>query len=142
MNDIRPRVLLAGTAEAIKKLRALLADEAQIVAAQSIDEALRHIDPDIALIICNVRFDDSRMFDFLHAVNARLGVRCPPVICCRLSQPPFSLGVRAAIRMAAQALGVSEFVDYYKLQEERGAEGAREKLREIVMAHLPRVTGA
>jgi hypothetical protein len=141
VNDIRPRVLLAGTAEAIEKFQALLGAEVEIIPARSVREALACADGDIDLILCNVRFDDSRMFDFLQALNKRPAARRAPVICCRVLLHTLP-GVHHAVEMALEALGVAAFVDLAKLAQRDGAAAAEEKLREIVMAHLSRVTGA
>ena len=82
VNDMRPRVLLAGTAEAIDKFQALLGAEVEIIPARSVREALARADGDIDLILCNVRFDDSRMFDFLGALQEG-AYRHVPVVCFR-----------------------------------------------------------
>jgi hypothetical protein len=135
LSESRPRVLIAGTPPAIDKLSAILGTGFEVLGAQSVGEALGRVDADIDLILCNVRFDDSRMFDFLQALKER--PHRAPVICCRVFPPKFSPPVRQAIDMAVKALEVTEFVDLQELEQQLGGAPAGEKLRELVQAHLP-----
>jgi hypothetical protein len=134
----RPRVLVAGTKQGIASVREVLYDDCELVGAQSVAEALAAVERGVDLIICNVRFDDSRMFDFLGALAGRPAARGVPVICCRVLHRPLSAGARRAIALALEALGVDEFVDMQAIEEERGQEAAREALRRAALARLPR----
>lgn len=136
--DPRPRVLVAGTRQGIATVREVLGEEAELVGAVSVSEALEQVDRGVALIICNVRFDDSRMFDFLGALSGRPAARGVPVICCRVLHRPLSAGARRAIALALEALGVEEFVDMQAIGEEHGSEAAREALRRATLARLER----
>lgn len=135
----RPRVLVAGTRQGIASVREVLEDAAELVGAQSVAEALREVDRGADLIICNVRFDDSRMFDFLGALAERPAARGVPVICCRVLHRPLSAGARRAIALALEALGVAEFVDMQAIQEEQGIEAAKEALRRAALSRLERL---
>jgi hypothetical protein len=129
------RVLVAGTQEVIDAARAALGAELELATAYSVSEALRHVEGGVELVLCNVRFDDSRMFDFLGALNAmpRTG---PPVICCRVARGPMSAGARRGIELALEALGVVAFLDMYELESRDGPVAAHAALREAVMARL------
>ena len=91
------RVLVAGTQDVIDVARAALGDaartapggELELATACSVTEALREVEGGVELVLCNVRFDDSRMFDFLGALNTMPGAG-PPVICCRVARAPMS----------------------------------------------------
>ena len=132
----RPRVLVAGTRLGIASVREVLGEEADLVGAQSVADALAEVERGVALIICNVRFDDSRMFDFLGALGQRPAARGVPVICCRVRHRPLSAGARRAIALALEALGVAEFVDMQSIEEEHGADAARAALRHAVLSRL------
>jgi len=69
-----PRMLIAGTQDAIDLVRAVLEKDVQLVPALSVEAAVRGLGPNIHLILCNVRFDDSRMFDFLDALGLDVGI--------------------------------------------------------------------
>jgi hypothetical protein len=134
--ETRPRVLVAGTRLGIAAVREVLDEQAELVGAQSVEEALAEVERGVKLIICNVRFDDSRMFDFLGALAGRPAARGIPVVCCRVRHRPLSAGARRAIALALEALGVAEFVDMQAIEEELGQEAAREALRRAALSRL------
>jgi hypothetical protein len=134
----RPRVLVAGTRQGIASVREVLEHEAELVGAQSVSEALAEVERGVQLIICNIRFEDSRMFDFLGARAGRPAAAGVPVVCCRVLHRPLSVGARRAIALALEALGVAEFVDMQAIEEESGTEAAREALRRAALSRLPR----
>src|ERR1051325_11452563 len=80
----RPRVLIAGTHRAIELLEELLRDHAEIVGARSVRDALERLDDgEYDTIACNVRFDESRMFEFLQGVRERPGGEAMRVVSFR-----------------------------------------------------------
>ena len=129
------RVLVAGTQEVVDAARAALGDELELSTAYSVAEALNEVRGGVELVLCNVRFDDSRMFDFLGALNAMPGERVP-VICCRVERRSMSAGARRGIELALEALGVLRFLDMHELEQRVGPAGAQAALREAVMTHL------
>ena len=133
----RSRVLVAGTRQGIAWIREVLEHEAELVGAESVSEALAEVERGVHLIICNIRFDDSRMFDFLGALSGRPAAAGVPVICCRVLHRPLSVGARRAIALALEALGVAEFVDVQAIEEESGPQAAREALRRAALSRLP-----
>jgi hypothetical protein len=130
------RVLVAGTQEVVDAARAALGEELELVAAYSVAEALKAVKGGVELVLCNVRFDDSRMFDFLGALNTAPGERRVPVICCRVERSPMSAGARRGIELALEALGVLVFLDMYELEQRQGSAAAQAALRGAVMTHL------
>lgn len=135
------RVLVAGTQDVIDTARAALGGELALATAYSVAEALREVEGGVELVVCNVRFDDSRMFDFLGALNAMPGARRVPVVCCRVARSPMSGGARRGIELALEALGVVAFLDMHELEQRDSPAAARAALREAVTAHL-RKSGA
>jgi hypothetical protein len=129
------RVLVAGTHDVVDAARAALGTELELVPAYSVDEALKAVEG-VELVLCSVRFDDSRMFDFLGALNAKPDARRVPVICCRVAAAPLSAGARRGIELALEALGVLAFLDLYELEQRDGPESAAAALRAAVMAQL------
>jgi hypothetical protein len=130
------RVLVAGTQEVVDAARAALGDELELSTAYSVAEALNEVRGGVELVLCNVRFDDSRMFDFLGALNAMPGAERVPVICCRVERRSMSAGARRGIELALEALGVVRFLDMHELEQRVGPAGAQAALREAVMTHL------
>jgi hypothetical protein len=122
------RVLAAGTRPAVAEVRAAVADVAHVTAAFTMEEALCRVTTQIDVVACNVRFDQSRMFDFLHALG-EFAFR-PPVICFRaLQPPPLSATLRRAIGDAATALGAHGFIDLDEVARTEGLQAARKVLR-------------
>ena len=132
----RRRVLVAGTQEVMEAAQAVFGVELELERAYSVDEALKRVQTGVDLVLCNVRFDDSRMFDFLGALNARPPEQQVPVICCRVARTPMSAGARRGIELALEALGVAAFVDLYELEQRDGVPSAHAALRELVQRHL------
>ena len=130
------RVLVAGTQEVVDAARAALGDELELTPAYSVAEALKEVQGGVALVLCNVRFDDSRMFDFLGALNAMPAAARIPVICFRAERRTMSAGARRGIELALEALGVRRFIDMHELEQRDGPHAGRAALREAVLAHL------
>ena len=134
----KPRVLVAGTELAIETCGRLFGESVELIAARSVEEALERLDPSIELIISSVRFDESRMFDFLEALRA-MRARCPaPVLCCRMVPRPLSATMYHSIETAALALGVKAFLDMDTEIRQRGEAEAERRLRSLICTHLPR----
>jgi hypothetical protein len=130
------RVLVAGTQDVVDAARAALGEELELATAYSVAEALKKVEGGVELVLCNVRFDDSRMFDFLGALNAMPSAERVPVICCRVERRPISAGSRRGIELALEALGVLAFLDMYELEQREGPARARAALRDAVMGQL------
>jgi len=133
---LRRRVLVAGTREVIDVAQALFGEALELVPAHSVAEALAQVQSGVDLVLCDLRFDDSRMFDFLGALNAAPALRRLPVVCCRVRRAPISAGARRGIELALEALGVAAFLDLHELEERHGAAGAAAIVRETVAMRL------
>ena len=123
---------MAGTADAVEAVRDALRGEAEVVAAYSVKEALALFDEGgFDSVACNVRFDESRMFEFLQAVMERSrGVR---MVAFRVGATVMPATSRTAIRNALEALGVQRFVDLIQIGDEYGDDVALETLRKIIL---------
>ena len=84
-------------------------------------------------VVFNVRFDESRMFDFLEALRAAQLDPAPRVVCVHTTPPALSPRTRPAIEAALEALGVHALLDFADLALVRGEAAARERLRETVL---------
>lgn len=128
----QPRILLAGTTAAVQNFTRALGSHAVVIPAYSVREALQVPLDEIDAVLCNVRFDESRMFEFLQALGERTGARRIPVICVRMYHV-FSPTTLTAVAEALQVLGVTRFLDLYDLREREGLEVALNELREAVL---------
>lgn len=133
------RVLIAGTERGVRLVADVLGGHVEIVSARSVQEALRQLaaqDP-FHCVVCNVRFDESRMFDFLHALRAFGLTPAPRVVCVRAAPPPLAPRARSAIEAALEALGVHAFVDFPAVAFAQGDAAAREVLRTAILRTRP-----
>ena len=105
----RPTVLLACTAQSLARLYPLLADAADVVPVFSLEGAVRHLAEEPALVVCNMKFDDSRMLDL--AAEATRRYPHIPFVCCGTSDSELSPASKHAARAAASNLGVVDFLD-------------------------------
>lgn len=128
------RVLLACSPDSESTLRnALDPIGAEIVSAFAHDEAKRHLAAGVDLVVCSLRFDESRMLDFIaEAARERPHV---PFVCChvRAGLPVDSL--RAAFT-AAGHLGAVAVVDFPEVVRQGSVAQAEAALRCAVLAHL------
>jgi CheY-like chemotaxis protein len=121
---LKPCILVAGTRHAIDVLAAVLGPDFEVAGATSLGEALRRVSS-ADLVLCNVQFDDSRMFEFLHELEARPGGRKIPVICCRIHEDPLSANVRRPLLLERYPVAVVD-----------------EMLRQLVIDRLPASPGS
>ena len=130
----RPRVLVAGTNDAIEALSRALAGDADILEARSLKEALAELERGpFDTIACNVRFDESRMFEFLQAVMQHKHGGALRIVAFRADDTALTHSTRSAIRNALEALGVERFADLSQLRAEYGDDVALETLRKMVL---------
>jgi hypothetical protein len=131
-----PRVLVAGTREAIDIVQLAVGARVQVLRALSVEEALEQLGPGVQLVVCDVRFDKSRMFDFLGALKAG-PCAALPVISLRAHYSALATGMHRSIELALGALGVTTFVDLPVLAAQSGMEAAIAALRDAVLSALP-----
>jgi len=130
----KPLVLIAGTRPAVQTVQDLLGTEAECLPANSLDEALRRLQAHPDVIVCNVRFDESRMLDLLQAAKAEPATRDTPFVCFRLT--PLSAALRRSIEVAVLALGAIAFVDLSSLDRDADRDAAEASLRQIILSHV------
>ncbi len=130
-----PRILLASTRDGADILRHALAPlDAETVCAFSKDEAARQLDRGVDLVVCSLRFDESRMLEFVaEAGRARPDL---PFVCCRVLDSDLpEPSLRAAVP-AAGHLGAVAVLNLPELSEREGSERAERRLREAVLSNL------
>src|SRR3954468_7108169 len=99
-----PRVLVAGTEEAIELVRRVAGGEIAVIPARSVEAAVQRLDSSIALIVANIGFDDSRIFDFLGALQEG-AYRNVPVVGFRMQHGSLPPAMEKSGGLALAALG-------------------------------------
>jgi hypothetical protein len=133
---VRPRVLVAGPLATFRLVASALRIDAEYLLAQTIEQALRYVERGVCLIVCSERFDESRMFNFLHTLDSTPAASSVPVICCREGQAALSPSAHQTIALALEALGVHHFLDMPRLRIQYGAEVADQVLRALMLERL------
>ena len=131
-----PKVVVACTSESRPVLCEALCGLACPVMALSEDDAVRSIDRDVQLVLCTLRFDDSRMLDFIQSFHERFAE--VPCVCCRVTKTRLPTPSLRAAMEAARSLGAAEVIDFYSLESALGHEAAISVFRDHVAAHLAR----
>ena len=130
----QPRMLLATTPEGEPVVRDILAPlRADLLCAFTHEEAIARIREGVDVVLCTLRFDDSRMLDLLAEVGA--SPHHPPLVCCRLLDSDLpEASLRAAFTVAGH-LGAA-VLNFPELVRREGFVRAGAALRESVAAHL------
>jgi hypothetical protein len=133
----KPQVLAAFPPSAMAKVAEILDAHVELVAVRSMAQAGERLAnlPGVALVLCGVHFDESRMYDLLRHVRGELPKL--PFVCCRIIEAELAKISRESIRIAAASLGASAFIDYPALVEQLGEQEAAHRLRSLVLALLP-----
>jgi hypothetical protein len=133
----KPRVLLAARPVARQPFHAALGGDAEIVEAETLDEAVRALSkPDEPkLVCCTVYFDESRMFDLLRWIRSQRSHI--PVVCARAVPKDITKISMEAVKIAADVLGATSFIDVAAIAEREGEEVALRTLRELLLKKLP-----
>ncbi len=130
----RSRILLACTLENADTLRrALDRLDAEITCAFSREEAMDRLDGGVDLVVCSLRFDESRMLDFM----AQLARERPwlPLVCCHVMDSDLPEPSLDAAFTVAGYLGAVAVLNLPDLRRQ-GAELAERSLREAVASNL------
>ena len=130
----KPRLLVAGTPSAISEVQHLLGSEVDYLPARSMDDALHGFELAPDMIVCNVRFDESRMLNLLQAAKENPVTRETPFLCLRLA--PLPPRWKKGIEVAVLALGAIAFVDLSSMEKDLGRAAAEKELRRMVLSHL------
>jgi hypothetical protein len=128
------RILLACSPDSEPTLRSALDPlEAEIVSAFAHDAAKDELEAGVDLVVCSLRFDESRMLDFIaEAARERPSV---PFVCCHVRGGLPIDSLRAAFT-AAGHLGAVAIVDFPQVARRESVAQAEAMLRGAVLAHL------
>jgi len=129
------RILLACTEPAEPVLRRMLDPlGAELVARFTHEQAIDRIREGVDLVVCSLRFDESRMLDLV----AEVAGTDPhlPFVCCRVLDSDLPQTSLRAAFVAAGHLGAVGVLDFPALARSQGVARAEREVREVVAAHL------
>jgi hypothetical protein len=121
----RHRTLVAAQPGAWSVLQRILDEVVEPVPVHSIEDGFQVLDeePDVALIISTIAFDDSRMVEFLWAVKRNPPTRAIPFLCSRVLPNALPDNLVAGLRNLCKQCGAVDLVDIAGL-DPRASRGA------------------
>jgi CheY-like chemotaxis protein len=131
--DQRKRILGADAEQGIRTLRAVLGESAELIPADSLNQAVRVLENPVDLIICGIQFDESRMFDLLTHARQEPRVQDIPFLVFRDLESELDPMFFKSLQISVTALGATGFVDLFALKQEYGIREADAKFRRIIL---------
>jgi hypothetical protein len=132
---ITRRALVAAQAVAFDVLRPMLEDLVDMVPVHSSADAFKALEDaslPLDLIISTVAFDDSRMVEFLQAVQGNASARRLPFLCVRVLPGMLSDNLMAGMRGICKECGAVDLIDLGAI----GSAEGRLAIRGAVMSCL------
>jgi DNA-binding NarL/FixJ family response regulator len=132
----KPRILAACPPFAWPTIERVLGAHGDIVFVNSLDAARAALrtNREIAMVVCGVHFDESRMYELLeYAHREHPDV---PFLCVRILDAEMPRISREALAVAAKALGALGMLDFATLVAEQGRSVAEQTLENEVLTHL------
>ena len=142
MPDVDPIVLIAGTSDAIETAKQALGPAFSYRVAHSLEDAISQLSPDLDVILCNVAFDSSRMFDFIRAARSLRSPKIVPIICFRHPRRALSEATHHGLELSLQEFERTSFVDLYALSKQGTVGGALSALRQAVLTEIQAQLGS
>jgi CheY-like chemotaxis protein len=131
----KPHLLAAFTHHIIPYLERALGSYVHVVSVHTVEQALKRLDDDrsIALVLCGVFFNGSRMFELMREVRKRNPHL--PFIACRILPLELQQVSIDALTIALESLG-ARYIDIPQLEEQHGQEHAQSEFRSVVLSKI------
>ncbi|HEY4540827.1 MAG TPA: hypothetical protein VIG66_00460 [Noviherbaspirillum sp.] len=126
------RILVAAAPSASGAIESALGDEHEVVRAENLSQAKQQLENVIDMTVCDLYFDDSRMFDLLRRAKADESTRTMPFLAIKTSDGALSATLRQGVEIACAALGAEKFIDLAQWEQSYGRPAAHERLRALV----------
>jgi hypothetical protein len=130
------KVLVACPPFALATVERALSSHADLICVNTLATARAQLAAhlDIAMVVCGVHFDESRMFDLLeYARRERVHV---PFVCVRVLDVEAPRTPAESIHVATKALGAVDYVDVVAMVREQGRDAAESRLAARLRKHL------
>ena len=133
----RNRILVAVAEDSTEKIVELLGDGFQLQLAKTVQHAHTLLkQSQFDLIVCGVRFDDSRLLDLLQQCKSDPQLASIPFLCMRVLRGKLSLDCLRDIVLASSALGAAGFFDVEQCDRDVGPEATATEYRKLVRSLL------
>jgi CheY-like chemotaxis protein len=122
------KMILVADGDADSRLEAILRG-CELSFVRSLEEAASAVaSRDFDLILIDMHFDDSRMFDLLRYLRSEHRLGATPVICMRSHRFEWANITGEGLEIAVKALGGQAFIDLAKFGTDEAANAAIRKL--------------
>jgi hypothetical protein len=126
------KVLFATSSPSESITLQILKEAFDVVPVTSRSEAHEKLAEPFDIIVCGSLFDESRMFDLLRYCKAMPHTRNIPFVCIKGRGGKLDDLAYEGVAIALKALNADGFVDFNRWTSQYGAEGASEKLRNLI----------
>jgi hypothetical protein len=128
----RQRILVAGTVDAVQTARLIIGEDFDYRCAFSLEQAQAELHPGLRAVLCNMRFEDARMLDFLEALRGDERGASLPLVCFHAHGWEVSSSAQEAMQTLLDGFPNARFVDLYAIARSDGVSAAAAALREAV----------
>lgn len=126
------RILLAAAAFSREPIARALGPDYETSCAHTLWQGKTLLQRPVDLILCDLYFDDSRMFDLLRHARAEETTRRVPFLAIKATEGELSPAVLQGIEIACGALGAEKFIELSDWERRQGTEQAHERFRAVV----------
>ena len=132
-----PRLLICTLPEMLDAAIEGLAQHYDCLFALTLNDACAQLETTPDAILCNIHFDDGRLFEFVSYVRSLPDGRTVPFVVSQ-SRATLTPSMIKGVETATKALGIEAFIEIFRWREEYGPEEADSRVRAVVEAVLAR----
>jgi hypothetical protein len=135
------KVLLAIRPIDLEVVSEVLGDEFELLICYTLEQAVSHLNDNIGVIICGVRFDSGSMFELLSAAKANLNTKWVPYYLIAGEDIKYSHAILEGVRKAAKVREATGFIQLAKVVHDLGKNRAYEHIRQSIRDILSSTNG-
>lgn len=124
----KPRILVAAEPRSIEVVTQALDGRFELDFISTMTRAVSYSYDETDVILCDIYFDESRLFDFLRYAKSNPGTRSIPFICINTIERALSKTLVQGIEISCKALKAVGFADLCRWQHSLGCHEAHLKL--------------
>ena len=125
----RKPILIAAGPQVEERLRRVLAEH-RLTSTRTLSQAVSLLDQqEFGMVIVDVHFDDSQMFELLHHIRINRQDAAVPIVCILGAHGTLSKVLIVSLNYAVKAMTANAFLDFAKMTDDAAGNG---RLRRII----------
>jgi CheY-like chemotaxis protein len=132
----RRTILVADVPTGRRTVQNVVGPEVAVVEADTVREAVQHLQEGVDAVACGLHFDSSGMFDLLRLAKADDLTRGTPFLCFRDLDSEFGRPLLESLSISCVAVGATGFVDLFHLKTQYGLREADARFRQALLGLL------